>query len=124
MNQILQHPLKDKVDFILRRSGDLYAFIDIVEAVRSGRMQSFALNDSWAVVQIVDYPRRRVLEVVFIVGNMADTEQMESEVIGWAREQGATLISTIARNGWRDTAKERGWRNVATYFIKDLTDGS
>lgn len=124
MNSRPDFPLLRKVEHILERSGGFFTFEDILEAVRNGRMQSFTCNDSWAVVQTIDYPRKRVVDIVFVVGHMADMDVLESEVTGWAREIGATMLTTGARNGWQDRAKVRGWRTVSQVFMKDLTDGS
>lgn len=123
MNQHIT-PLPADVNRILEAQGGFYLFSDIVEAVRNGRMQSFTCNDSWAVVQTIDYPRKRVVNVVFVMGHMQDMEVLESEVIGWARDIGAVMLTTDARSGWSDRAKKRGWKKVSANFVKDLTDGS
>lgn len=123
MNQHVT-PLLADVNRILEAQGGFYLFSDIVEAVQAGQMQSFTCNDSWAVVQTIDYPRKRVVNVVFVMGHMQDMEVLESEVIGWAREIGAVMLTTDARSGWSDRAKKRGWKEVSTNFVKDLTDGS
>lgn len=124
MNKHVEFPLVESVDRILEMSGGFYTFEDIVATVRAGKMQSFTCNDSWAVVQTIDYPRKRVVDIVFVVGRLADMDVLESEVIGWAREQGAVMLTTGARNGWQDRAAIRGWRTVSQIFMKDLSDGS
>lgn len=124
VNVNVEHPWKLHVDHILEMHGGFYTFDDIVAAVQRGDMQSFNCNESWAVVQVIDFPRKRVVDVVFVVGKMEDMELLESEVIGWAREIGAVMLMTGARNGWRDRAQVRGWKTVSSIFMKDLTDGS
>lgn len=124
MNQYAQFPLVQSVDRILEMAGGFYTFEDIVQSVRDGKMQSFTCNDSWAVVQTIDYPRKRVVDIVFVVGHLEDMDTLESEVIGWARDIGAVMLTTGARNGWQDRAKIRGWRTVSKIYMKDLTDGT
>lgn len=124
MNQSAQFPLVASVDRILAGAGGFYTFEDIVQAVRDGKMQSFTCRDSWAVVQTIDYPRKRVVDIVFVVGHLEDMDVLESEVTGWAREIGAVMLTTGARNGWSSRAKIRGWRTVSKIYMKDLTDGT
>lgn len=116
--------LKQRVDRILEDHGGFYSFDDIVQMVREGKMQSFAHGDSWAVVQVLDFPRRRVVEIVLVAGTLDSMEVLEADVIGWSREIGASMIMSSGRNGWSDRAKERGWRTVSQIYMKDLSDGS
>lgn len=117
--------LKERVDRILKKHGDLYTFDDIVALVREGKMQSFHHGDSWGVVQVLDFPRRRVVEIVLVVGLLEEMQELlETDIIGWAREIGATMVWSTGRNGWSQKAKEHGWKSIAQVFMKDLTDGS
>lgn len=124
MNERAHFPLIERVGHILEMAGGFYTLEDIVQKVRDGDMQSFVCNDSWAVVQTIDYPRKRVVDIVFVVGHMEDMDVLESEVIGWARDNGAVMLTTGARNGWQERAKVRGWRTVSQIYMKDLTDGT
>lgn len=116
--------LRKRIDDILVEAGGLYLFEDILEAVERGDMQSFAYNDSWVVTQICPFPQKRVLDVVFAAGDEDELELLHSDVIGFARDHGCSMLMTNARLGWKVHAKANGWQLVGGFFIKDLTDGT
>lgn len=119
----MTHPYKLEVEEMLLKFGDLYSYDDILEAISTGRMQSFALMDSWAVTQVCEFPKRRVLDIVFVVGDLPTLELLESDVIGFAREQGIDLLTANGRKGFIQEAFD-GWKMVSATFIKDLRDGT
>jgi len=119
----MTHPYKLEVEEMLLKFGDLYSFEDILECIAAGKMQSFALMDSWAVTQICEFPKRRVLDIVFVVGDIPTLELLESDIIGFARQQNISLLSANGRKGFIREAFD-GWTMVSATFIKDLSDGS
>lgn len=121
MNTHVAHPFKAKVDRILERCGGYYLFEDIVEYVKSGKMQGHVFGDSWAVTEIIDTPRKRVVNVVLVVGRLSDMVQLDAQVTEWAEvKMKADMMVGHARNGWKDFGKEQGWRNVSAVYMKDL----
>lgn len=118
-----KHPMRERVEQMLRDSGDLYGFEDILDLIREGKMQSFALNDSWAVTQICEFPRKRVLDIVFVVGDLDDLEVLESDLIGFAREHGIPMGWANGRMGFMRKAFP-GWEMVSATFMKEFGDGT
>ena len=108
---------------MLTRFGGFYTVDDVVEMVRDGRMQSFTLGDSWAVTQIAEFPRKRVLDIVFMVGDAAELELLEADLIGFAREQGIDYMMANGRMGFLHK-KFSGWKAKSITFVKDLNDGT
>ena len=58
------HPYHRHLARALERMGAVYTVSDILAAIAEGRMQSFTDGDSWAITQVVDYPRARMLDVL------------------------------------------------------------
>lgn len=104
----------------LREAGDCYSLNDILDGISAGHFQSFAVGDSWAVTQILDFPRRRVLEIFMAVGWLGDMFELEERVEQFARQEGCTLIRAYGRKGWNRFAKSRGWDNSHTVFTKEI----
>lgn len=119
----MKHKLHKLVDDTLEKFGGLYTFDDIVAAVRVGKMQSFANGDSWMVTQVAEFPQKRVLDIVFAVGNTDELSEIESEVIGFARSHGIEFMMANARPGF-DKVKSDGWTKVSATFVKDIGDGT
>lgn len=104
----------------LADAGGTHTLTDILDAISDGRMQSFAAGDTWAVTYIVETPRKRVLEVFLVIGDMAEAVRLHDEVATWAKAHGCTMLRTIARKGWMKWALPRGWTNKHTVYTKDL----
>jgi hypothetical protein len=119
----MNHPLKETVEQLLAERGGLYTFDDIVALVRAGQMQSFSLNDSWAVTQVCEFPQKKALNIVFMVGDLDDLEILEADLIGFAREHGCDLGFADGRMGFMRKAFP-GWNMVSATFVKDFTDGA
>lgn len=123
MTEYVPHPLYARAVQQLARAGGLYTFQDIMERVADGRFQSHAFGESWAVTQIAEYPRKRALNIVFVVGHLEELNLMEADLTGFAREQGCDVILADGRVGWEGKMLP-GWKVMSTTYIKDLSDGS
>jgi hypothetical protein len=106
-----------KLARVLDRMGGLYTLNDILTAIAEGRMQSFAVNNSWAVTQVNDYPRARALQFVAMVGDLADRDELQAKVLDYARDVNAGLVSAHGRLGWIPHARELGWRLKTKNYI-------
>lgn len=111
-----------KLARVLDRMGGLYMLNDILTAIAENRMQSFAVNNSWAVTQVVDFPRARQLQIVAMVGDLADGEALHDKVLAYADEVNAGLVSALGRRGWIPEARAHGWRLKARNYVyhKDM----
>jgi hypothetical protein len=101
-----------KLARVLDRMGSLYTVNDLLTAISEGRMQSFTVNNSWAITKVADFPRARQLELIAYVGDLADVDALHAKILAYADEVHAGLLSTHGRLGWlREGSFERlGWR--------------
>ena len=108
-----------KMTRVLDRLGGLYTLNDILTAIAEGRMQSFAVNNSWAITQVNTYPRARVLQLLAYVGDLADVDALHAKLLDYANENNCGLLSTYGRMGWlREGSWRRlGWRLKAKNFL-------
>lgn len=120
------NPFRAYIDATLERLGGLYTFDDIIEMVHKGDAQSFTEGDSWAVTQIFDTPRKRVLNVIFVAGRLKDIPGLHHQIEAWARKNGVNLIIGQARDEWeaaRRKVKELGdlgYQRATGLFMKEL----
>jgi hypothetical protein len=114
MNAAVYHR---KLARVLDRMGGLYSVADILDMIASGKMQSFVEGNSWAITQIVVFPRAKVLEIFAVVGDIDDLRILHDRLITYAFEIGANIITAYGRKGWLADAKRRDWRVKARSFV-------
>lgn len=108
----------------LDRMGGLFTLNDILTAIAEGRMQSFVHNNSWAITQVNQYPRARTLQLVAMVGDLADVDALHEQILSYADQANCGLLSTYGRLGWirEGSFRRLGWRlKTKSYlFHRDL----
>lgn len=102
---------------VLEQQGGFYTLEDILDLIQEGRMQSFADQDTWVVTQVNDFPRKKVLEIVFVIGDRDKLREMEPRIEEYRREIQADLMMATGRLGWL-TKHFDGWKPVSANFIK------
>jgi hypothetical protein len=108
---------QEKLARVLDAMGGVYLVGDILQAIGDGRMQSFTVNNSWAVTEVCEYPRARKLHVLAMVGDLDDGEALHGKILAYASDINAALISAYGRRGWIGHAQAHGWRLKAKGFL-------
>jgi len=111
-----------KVARALRQANNLYNLEDIEHALNTGDMQSHAYKDTMAITQIHQFPRRKTVNILFVIGNLEDSLVLEGKVEKWAKSIGADLITAIGREGWWDH-RLPGWKKQGAVYSKDIEHG-
>lgn len=111
----------EEAERMLAKFGGFYKLSDILEAINNGQMQSFVFDNTWAVTQINEFPRRKVLEVVLLVGDKDTIPVMARQIESFAAEIGATMIMAAGRNGFKDIARGLGWTHMNMNFVREVS---
>ena len=103
---------EQKLARVLDRMGSTYLVDDILTAISEGKMQSHVVNNSWGITQVQDFPRARQLQLLAMVGDLADLDPLHAKILDYASAVNAGLLSTYGRLGWlREGSFARlGWR--------------
>lgn len=105
----------------LAREGGLYTVEDVVDLIKRGHMQGFVEKDTWVITEILEFPRKRVLALNFIVGNEEDFDVLHEQVIAFAREHGCEMLWGRGREGWiRRIIEKFGWEYINVTYAKEL----
>lgn len=104
----------------LDRTGNLHTIDDILEALDKGDMQSFARGNTWIITTINVYPRRVVLDIAYLVGDLEDAEILHDDILKFAKKAGCTMVRTYGRLGWKQMAEKHGWRFSDAIYVKDI----
>lgn len=90
-----------------------HTYDDVVSMVAAGRAQFWPGPASCIVTEIIDYPRKRVLNLFLAGGTLAELEAMLPFVLDWGRSQGCQSAAFIGRRGWlRSFATTAGFREA------------
>ncbi len=108
-----------KMERALHAANDLYSLQDIGNMLHTGDMQGHVEKDTWALTQICDYPRKRTVDITFVVGNLEGSLLLEEKITNWAKGHKASLITAVGREGWWEH-RTPGWRKCGTLFAKDI----
>lgn len=103
----------------LEMDGGTHNLDDILGEIAAGNMQSFVgPNGSWVITQVLDFPRQRVLEILWVVGHILDFDYIYPELEKFAKDRGCTLMRGLGRDGWDASLAKLGWRTGQKIFIK------
>jgi hypothetical protein len=97
--------------------GGVYNVNDILAAIAENRMQGFTDGDSWAVAQVVDYPRARVMDVLAVVGDLEACRRLHDRILDYARRNDITFVQAYGRRGWMGEARSHGWKVRTTSYL-------
>lgn len=123
----MTHRFYEQAQRALKACGGLWELEDILSEISRGTMQSFVRENTWAVTQIHIFPRRKVLDLVFVVGEMKDLLPLEDEIVEFAKYVGCSLIVANGRRGWlkRRFDKEvlphsKHWKTMTATFYREV----
>jgi hypothetical protein len=108
-----------KVDRALKQAGGLYSLDDIDLALTTGNMQSHAVDDTWVITEVQDFPRKRAVNILYVVGDLKGSFAADKMVEEWAISKGADMMTAVGRDGWSSIIRS-GWKKVGTLYSKDL----
>jgi hypothetical protein len=108
-----------KMDRALQEGNNLFNLDDIMDCLQRGEMQSHVVGDTWGITQVHVWPRRKSVNILFVVGDVSDLPLLEQKIEKWAKGIGANVITAIGRDGWWKF-RTSGWKKVGVMYSKDI----
>jgi hypothetical protein len=105
----------------LRRAGDTHAIGDVADMILRGAVQFFGDEKGACLTEIVSYPRRKVLNVWLVFGELGHCLSLQAEMDKFAREQGCSALMATGREGWLPFLNKQGWTKFGTVYARELT---
>jgi hypothetical protein len=106
----------------LDHAGNTHTLEDVAAAIADGTAFLFAGERSAIVVEINDYPRRKVLNGWLAGGDLAEiVGVLIPKAEAFAREQGCARCMIGGRPGWERVLAADGWEPMARVIVKELT---
>jgi hypothetical protein len=120
LDRTLEQLYIDRLYEVLARMGHIYAPDDLIARVDRGDMQCHVVGDSFGLTEIVQYPRRRVVDIPCVVGDLDSALLIHDQILEFAKKERASLLRAQARPGWWPYAKKLGWERVNVVYYKEL----
>lgn len=115
------HDYREQIENALEYSGGTHLFEDVVEGVKTGKMQMWPHpNGSVAITEVICYPRKKVIHVFLAAGEMDDLLDMIDAAAAWGRSQGCTGMTMAGRHGWSRVLDKHGWKSVLTVMERKI----
>jgi hypothetical protein len=94
---------------------------DVREMLIDGRCQIFWNEHGAWITELLLYPRKRVLNVWIVAGQLPEVMMLQQQVMDFALTQTCDIVMVKgARFGWKDIAREYGWREHALMLVHDV----
>lgn len=116
---ITREDMKKKMERALHSAGDYYSFEDLMAHIESGHYQSFVQGNTWIITQVNEFPRRRELQIVWVIGDIDEAVEALPLLEEYAKKVKANRISAVGREGWWGFAQP-GWNKVGVLYAKDI----
>jgi hypothetical protein len=111
--------MAELMDKALAYGNHLFNLDDIQRELKSGKMQGHVEGDTWAITQVHEWPRRKSVNILYVVGNLDDSFKLEANIEEWAKSIGADLLTATGRDGWWK-CRTPGWKKVGILYSKEI----
>ena len=112
--------IREWINAALEYSSGTHTFDDVLEGIRTGRMQLWPAERGCAVTEIVVYPQKKVLHIFLAAGELDQLFDGAESMAEWGRKQGCVALSMSGRLGWQRVLKAHGWEPKRVVMEKDI----
>ena len=109
--------LRPQIESALAYSGGTHQYADVAEMIAAGTAVLFPGPSAAIVAEIVEHPRRRVLNIFLAAGNLKELEAMLPLVLEWGHSKGCQSATFIGRRGWIRLFASRDPRWTETHVM-------
>lgn len=114
-------PYRGHIEAALSYADESHRYEDVAAMIAAGEAQFWPGPASVVVTEVIDFPRRRVLNVFLAGGSLLELDAMLPLILDWGRTQGCTAATFTGRRGWARTfLTKQGWQQTLVMFAKDL----
>ena len=113
-----------EIEAALSYAEGTHTYDDIVQMVLQGRLFFKALDKSYLLIEIINYPRSNHLNVFLAGGDLEEILNTQKDLEDMARSHECSHITLSGRKGWLKPLSKQGWRySHATIVCEVSKDG-
>jgi hypothetical protein len=95
---------------------------DVQAKVASGLMQFWPAPRGCIITEILQFPRRKMVNVYLAGGELDQLADMQDAIIAWAKENGCTGAMLSGRKGWERVFSQYGWKHTHSVLMRDFDE--
>lgn len=107
---MIPQPIRDLIQSALDEGLETHAMGDIEAGIADGSLLLLASQKSVMVVETVEYPRRKALNIFLGAGDLAELKQLAANLDNIARGRGCDMITVMGRMGWARALRDTGYK--------------
>lgn len=104
----------------LRAAGDTHTVGDIADHILSGRFQYWAGDGAGIVTEVLEYPRKKVLNYFLGFGALDACLALQPQIEAFAYANGCRVVICAGRHGWEKILPAHGWRKMWSVMAKEI----
>lgn len=104
--------MRKRLQKALDLQNNLYEIEDLAVEIKAGRMQLFECDAGICITNVLVFPRKKVLNVIAVVGEMSVIPTLQDQVIAFGKAQDCDFFFTEGRAGWKKVLPKFGWTNL------------
>ena len=104
----------------LKRAGATHDVQHIADMILRGVLQFFGDERGACITEVIQYPRRKVLNVFLTFGELNACLALQPEMESFALAQGCTALVATGREGWLPALEKQGFRRFGFVYAKEL----
>lgn len=108
------------IEAALGYGGNTHSFDDVRDMILKGTAQIWPAPRGCAVTEIVQYPRKKVLNVWLAAGEMDQIIDMLDNAMEWGRAQGCEAMTLSGRMGWQRVLAKHGFKPAMLVLERPL----
>jgi hypothetical protein len=97
------------IEAALEYSNGTHDFESVRDAILAGTMQLWPASKSAAVTEVVEYAKKKVINVFLAGGDLDEITRGIDSVAAWAKEQGCDSMTIAGRKGWIRVLDKHGF---------------
>jgi hypothetical protein len=114
--------LVEQIQRALTVAGNTHTIADVVEMCSAGRLYPFHSDNSIVILEVVQYPRKRVCNVFLAAGDLKEITGMQDILEDFAKKRGCDSITVPGRFGWDKILPALGFTNRWVIHHKDIKE--
>jgi hypothetical protein len=98
-----------------------HTWSDLCAELVAGTAQIFWNEHGAWITQILPFPRKTVLNVWIVAGELPEVMGLQDQVERFAADNGADVMTVRgARFGWKHVAKQYGWSEQSVVLVRPI----